>query len=74
MQVGCWPALFKRWKHPKHVVPFAVPRRNGWYPAVLGPGNVAAKGRVPFALLALMDALRMFPGQVPPRAAAHPAG
>ena len=39
-------------------------RRNGWYPAVLGPGNVAAKGRIPYALLAIMDTLRLFPGQV----------
>lgn len=38
-------------------------RRNGWYPAVLGPGNLAAKGRVPYAILGLMDALRLFPGQ-----------
>lgn len=36
----------------------------GWYPAELGPGNVAAKGRVPYALLAIMETLRMFPGQV----------
>jgi hypothetical protein len=41
-----------------------VCRRNGWYPAVLGPGNVAAKGRIPYALLAIMDTLRLFPGQV----------
>lgn len=38
-------------------------RRNGWYPAVLGPGNLAAKGRVPYAILALVDTLRLFPGQ-----------
>lgn len=38
---------------------------GGWYPAVLGPGNVAAKGRVPYALLLLMQTLRAFPGQIP---------
>ena len=27
--------------------------------------NVAAKGRVPYAILAIMDVLRSFPGQVP---------
>lgn len=41
---------------------------GGWYPAPIGPGNAAAKGRVPYAVLALMETLRMFPGQV--RAAA----
>ena len=39
-------------------------RRAGWYPAVLGKGNVAAKGRVPYAILALLKTLRLFPGQV----------
>lgn len=39
-------------------------RRGGWYPAVHGPGNLAAKGRVPYALLSLLDVLRTFPGQV----------
>ncbi|KAI3424060.1 hypothetical protein D9Q98_009423 [Chlorella vulgaris] len=38
---------------------------GGWYPASLGPGNAAAKGRVPYAILAFMDTLRTFPGQVP---------
>ena len=37
---------------------------HGFYPAILGPNNAAAKGRVPYALLAIMDALRLFPGQV----------
>eukprot|EP00887_Chlorella_sp_A99_P007639 scaffold20.g7639.t1 len=40
-------------------------RRGGWYPAVLGPENVAAKGRVPYVLLALLEVLRAFPGQIP---------
>ncbi|PSC76631.1 O-glucosyltransferase 1-like [Micractinium conductrix] len=40
-------------------------RRKGWYPSGLGPGNLASKGRVPYAILALMDTLRMFPGQIP---------
>lgn len=39
-------------------------RGFGWYPAQLGPGHVAAKGRVPYAMLLLLDVLRLFPGQV----------
>lgn len=37
---------------------------HGFYPSILGPGNAAAKGRIPYTLLMIMDALRMFPGQV----------
>ncbi|KAL6776429.1 hypothetical protein ACKKBG_A21080 [Auxenochlorella protothecoides x Auxenochlorella symbiontica] len=40
-------------------------RGFGWYPAQLGPGHVAAKGRVPYAMLLLLDVLRLFPGQIP---------
>lgn len=37
---------------------------HGWYPAILGPNNAAAKGRIPYSILMLMDVLRAFPGQV----------
>ncbi|KAL4451241.1 hypothetical protein ABPG77_009313 [Micractinium sp. CCAP 211/92] len=40
-------------------------RRAGWFPAEFGPGNVAAKGRVPYTILALLETLRLFPGQIP---------
>lgn len=40
-------------------------RGAGWYPALLGPGHVAARGRVPYAMLLLLDVLRVFPGQIP---------
>jgi len=45
-------------------LPLRCCRQIGWYPAKLGPGNVAAKGHVPYAILALMDMLRTFQGQV----------
>ena len=37
---------------------------HGWYPAILGPNNAAAKGRITYSILMLMDVLRTFPGQV----------
>lgn len=40
-------------------------RGGGWYPAILGPGNLSARGRVPYSLLILLQVLRLFPGQIP---------
>ena len=36
---------------------------QGHYPAELGRGWVSAKARLPYAILALMDVLREFPGE-----------
>ncbi|GAB4824253.1 hypothetical protein N2152v2_011299 [Parachlorella kessleri] len=38
---------------------------QGHYPAELGRGWVSAKARLPYAILALMDVLREFPGEIP---------
>ncbi|CAL5226901.1 g9774 [Coccomyxa viridis] len=39
-------------------------RHGGWYPSQDGEGNLAAKGKIPYAILTLMDTLRNHPGQV----------
>lgn len=38
--------------------------KEGWYPAKLGPGNMSAKGKIPYIIFALLDTLRAYPGQV----------
>ena len=38
------------------------PPAKGHYPAEYGRGWLSAKGRIPYALLALMDVLRTYPG------------
>lgn len=40
-------------------------RHAGWYPARLGPGALSGKGKIPYAILALLDVLRHYPGQIP---------
>ena len=61
MGASCWPpkARFGR-------IESSCPKQYG-PPCALHPAeNVAAKGRVPYALLAIMETLRVFPGQVRP--------
>lgn len=41
------------------------PMEWGHYPAQLGRGWVSAKGRLPYAILAIMDVLHAFPGERP---------
>lgn len=36
--------------------------KKGFFPAGLGPGWASAKGRIHYAVLALMDTLRHYPG------------
>ncbi|KAK9835269.1 hypothetical protein WJX74_010474 [Apatococcus lobatus] len=40
-------------------------RHDGWYPSKFGPGVLSGKGKIPYAILALMDTLRHYPGQIP---------
>ncbi|EIE18997.1 hypothetical protein COCSUDRAFT_54837 [Coccomyxa subellipsoidea C-169] len=40
-------------------------RHSGWYPSRMGAGSLSAKGKIPYAILALMDTLRHHPGQIP---------
>jgi hypothetical protein len=71
---GCGTALLaaRRWlaaappspPHPRRLHQPPCSLEGGWYPAPIGPGNAAAKGRIPFAVLALLETLRAFPGQV----------
>lgn len=44
---------------------FNKPPAKGHYPAEYGRGWLSAKGRIPYALLAIIDVLRSYPGQVP---------
>ena len=50
-------------RHPQ-AVSSVLPTHYGSLGAGITAGWVSAKGRVPYAILALMDALRAFPGQV----------
>ncbi|KAL3133656.1 hypothetical protein ABBQ32_008167 [Trebouxia sp. C0010 RCD-2024] len=40
-------------------------RHSGWYPARLGPGALSGKGKIPYAILGLLDVIRHYPGQIP---------
>ncbi|KAK9859348.1 hypothetical protein WJX84_004391 [Apatococcus fuscideae] len=40
-------------------------RHDGWYPSKFGPGVLSGKGKIPYAILAVMDTLRHYPGQIP---------
>ena len=63
---SCFVAALRRHCSCPYLSPTLASTRSahGWYPAILGPNNAAAKGRIPYTLLMIMDALRMFPGQV----------